>query len=170
MNQPPQAHINTYLAVCTPSPEDGHHWSPRQLRSRRTLHPQPWPREIAKPCKINTHRNGEAIGSKTTEHCNPRYRGGWEQSRHAEKERALELGRWLQLVSALLPGLLIGANQDGQRGPWNVSVGIVKRAAKEKKGEQPQLQWADGENVDKKEPKAQGEKCVVLSLASTWTL
>lgn len=45
-----------------------------------------------------------------------------------ERERALELGRWLQLVSALLPGLLIGANQDGQRGPWNVSVGIVKRA------------------------------------------
>ena len=129
MNQPPQAHINTYLAVCTPSPEDGHHWSPRQLRSRRTLHPQPWPREIAKPCKINTHRNGEAIGPKTTEHSNPRYCGGvgTEQSR-GERERALELGRWLQLVSALLPGLLIGANQDGQRGPWNVSVGIVKRA------------------------------------------
>lgn len=73
-----------------------------------------------------------------------------------KRERALELGRWLQLVSALLPGLLIGANQDGQRGPWNVSVGIVKRAAKEKKGEQPQLPWAASKNVDRKESKAKG--------------
>lgn len=155
MNQPPQAHINTYLAVCTPSPEDGHHWSPRQLRSRRTLHPQPWPREIAKPCKINTEKNdGEAIGSKTTKHCNPRYcgRGEEEERQQSRGEREREsFGAWSVVATRVRTfARFVDRSESGwtARSLERVS-GDRQESGLKQKGEQPQLR-PDSKNVERK--------------------